>query len=132
MSHIRFSKPLWHLVDAKDKYVGRLASKITHILQGKHKPTFSPNYDCGDYVGKKNLNFIFYFLFIYDSFILIYFFYLFSFIYLVVINAEHVKFSGTKEKNYKYRWHTGYPGGLKEITPQVLREHKPEEVILMF
>jgi large subunit ribosomal protein L13 len=28
----------------------------------------------------------------------------------------------------QYRWHTGYPGGLKEINPQTLREHKPEEV----
>lgn len=53
MSNIRFSKPLWHLVDAKDKIVGRLATKISHILRGKHKPNFSPNYDCGDYVGKE-------------------------------------------------------------------------------
>lgn len=51
MANSRFSKPLWHLVDAKDKYVGRLATEISHILQGKHKPTFSRNYDCGDYVG---------------------------------------------------------------------------------
>eukprot|EP01038_Epipyxis_sp_PR26KG_P004835 gene4835-6775_t len=46
----RFSQPLWHLIDAKDQIVGRLASQIVHILKGKHKPTFSPNYDCGDYV----------------------------------------------------------------------------------
>ena len=43
-------KPLWHLVDAKNQVVGRLATQIVHILRGKHKPTFTPNYDCGDYV----------------------------------------------------------------------------------
>jgi ribosomal protein L13 len=59
MSVQRFSKPLWHLVDAKDKLVGRLACQITHILQGKHKPSYSPNYDCGDYVGESlDLRFI--------------------------------------------------------------------------
>lgn len=59
MSHLRFSKPLWHLVDAKDKYVGRLACQITHILQGKHKPNYAPNYDCGDYVGEEFISFCF-------------------------------------------------------------------------
>ena len=50
MSHARFSQPLWHLVDAKGQIVGRLATQIAHIIRGKHKPTFSKNYDCGDYV----------------------------------------------------------------------------------
>jgi ribosomal protein L13 len=61
----RFSKPLWHLLDARNQIVGRLATQIVHILRGKHKPTFSPNYDCGDYV--------------------------------VVINAQDIKFTGRKE-----------------------------------
>mmetsp|Transcript_7979 Transcript_7979/g.8743 ORF Transcript_7979/g.8743 Transcript_7979/m.8743 type:complete len:142 (+) Transcript_7979:46-471(+) len=50
MSSPRFSKPVWHLVDAKNKIVGRLATQIVHILKGKHKPTYTPHYDCGDYV----------------------------------------------------------------------------------
>ena len=50
MANVRFSKPLWHLVDARNQTVGRMASQITRVLRGKHKPTFSPNYDCGDYV----------------------------------------------------------------------------------
>ena len=50
MSSPRFSRPLWHLVDARNQIVGRLASQVTRILRGKHKPTFTPNYDCGDYV----------------------------------------------------------------------------------
>lgn len=39
----------WHLIDAKDQYVGRLATKIAKILMGKHKPTFTPHIDAGDY-----------------------------------------------------------------------------------
>lgn len=50
MSNARFSKPVWHLVDARNKIVGRLATQIVHILKGKHKPTYTPHYDCGDYV----------------------------------------------------------------------------------
>lgn len=40
----------WWVVDAKGKTLGRLASEIAHILRGKHKPTFAPNVDVGDYV----------------------------------------------------------------------------------
>jgi large subunit ribosomal protein L13 len=40
----------WHLVDAKNQTVGRLAGQIAQILKGKHKPTFQPNKDMGDYV----------------------------------------------------------------------------------
>ncbi len=38
----------WYVVDATDKVLGRLASKIAAILRGKHKPYFSPHLDCGD------------------------------------------------------------------------------------
>jgi len=40
----------WYVVDAKDKILGRLASKIAVILIGKHKPQYTPHVDCGDYV----------------------------------------------------------------------------------
>lgn len=40
----------WYLIDAKDQYVGRLATKIAKILMGKHKATFTPHIDAGDYV----------------------------------------------------------------------------------
>jgi large subunit ribosomal protein L13 len=96
MSNIRFSKPLWHLIDARNQVVGRLASQIAHVLKGKHKPTFTPHYDCGDYV--------------------------------VVINAQHIKFTGNKVDQKTYKWHTGYPGGLKERTVKDQLIHKPEEV----
>ena len=40
----------WYVVDAEGKTLGRLASNIARILTGKHKPTYSPHIDCGDYV----------------------------------------------------------------------------------
>ena len=40
----------WYLVDAEGKTLGRLATEIATILRGKHKPTFTPNVDCGDHV----------------------------------------------------------------------------------
>ncbi|CAH0477305.1 unnamed protein product [Peronospora belbahrii] len=44
------SKVMWHVVDAKGQVLGRLASQLAPILRGKHKPTYAPNVDCGDYV----------------------------------------------------------------------------------
>jgi len=38
----------WYLVDAKDKILGRLATKVATILRGKHKPIFTPHVDTGD------------------------------------------------------------------------------------
>ena len=43
-------KPCWYLVDAKDKILGRVASKVASVLIGKHKPIYSANIDTGDYV----------------------------------------------------------------------------------
>ncbi len=40
----------WHLVDAKGKTLGRLASRVAILLRGKHKPTFTPHIDTGDHV----------------------------------------------------------------------------------
>ncbi len=40
----------WWVVDASGKTLGRLASEIAKILRGKHKPTFTPHVDCGDFV----------------------------------------------------------------------------------
>ena len=96
-SNPKFQKPLWHLIDARGQIVGRLASQITTILRGKHKPNFCPNYDCSDYV--------------------------------VIINAKEIRFTGNKLNDKYYRWHTGYPGGLKEINVKNLLERKPEEVL---
>jgi len=40
----------WYLVDANGQTLGRVASRVAHILRGKHKPTFTTNIDSGDFV----------------------------------------------------------------------------------
>ncbi|MEE2931409.1 MAG: 50S ribosomal protein L13 [Bacteroidota bacterium] len=40
----------WKLIDAEGQILGRFASKVAKILRGKHKPSFTPHADCGDYV----------------------------------------------------------------------------------
>ncbi len=40
----------WHVVDATDQVLGRLAAKVSLILQGKNKPTYTPHVDTGDFV----------------------------------------------------------------------------------
>ena len=86
----------WHVIDAKDKIVGRISTEIANHLRGKLKPTFTPNVDCGDAV--------------------------------IVINAEHVKFTGKKWDQKLYRSHSRFLG-LKEITARKQLEKKPEDII---
>lgn len=87
----------WHLIDAKDKVLGRVATQIARLLLGKHKASYSSHLDSGDYV--------------------------------VVLNAEKVKLTGKKTEQKVYRRHSGYPGGLKEISfAKMLQEH-PQRII---
>ena len=51
--------------------------------------------------------------------------------FVVVKNIEHLKFTGKKFNNKKYYKHTGYPGGIKETTPEKLHAKKPGEVLKM-
>ena len=87
----------WYIIDGKNAVVGRLASIIAKILRGKHKTTFTPHMDNGDFV--------------------------------VVKNIENLKFTGNKFKDKKYYKHTGYPGGIKESTPEKLHNNKPGEIL---
>ncbi|KAG9304756.1 hypothetical protein G9A89_003930 [Geosiphon pyriformis] len=88
---------VWHLVDARDRILGRMSTGIAVTLMGKHKPIFDPASDCGDYV--------------------------------VVINAKEVKVTGRKAEQKVYRYHTGYPGGLKEIPYARMMERNPTDII---
>ena len=49
--------------------------------------------------------------------------------FVVIKNVDQIKFTGNKFQNKKYYRHTGYPGGIKEITPEKLSEKKPGEVL---
>ncbi len=78
----------WLVVDAEDQVLGRLATRVATILRGKHKPSFTPHVDTGDYV--------------------------------IVVNAEKVKLTGRKREAKTYYRHSGWAGGLREITADKL------------
>ena len=40
----------WILIDANDQSLGRIATRVSDLLRGKHKPQYTPNNDCGDFV----------------------------------------------------------------------------------
>ncbi|HBF44307.1 MAG TPA: 50S ribosomal protein L13 [Clostridiales bacterium] len=50
MANAKTVERKWFIVDATDVPLGRLASQVAAVLRGKHKPTFTPNVDCGDFV----------------------------------------------------------------------------------
>ncbi|NND72115.1 MAG: 50S ribosomal protein L13 [Rhodothermales bacterium] len=87
----------WYIVDAENMIVGRLCSKVASILRGKHKPTFTPHVDTGDYV--------------------------------IVINAEKIRFTGAKEMKKEYFSYSGYPGGEKLVPPKDVRRKKPTFIV---
>ena len=87
----------WHLIDASEMPVGRLASEVARLLMGKHKPSFTPFLDTGDHV--------------------------------IVINAAKVIFKGNKTNDKVYRHHTGFPGGLKEVSAKDLLAKNPSRLV---
>lgn len=50
MAHAETVERKWYVVDAAGVPLGRLATKVASVLRGKHKPTFTPNVDTGDFV----------------------------------------------------------------------------------
>lgn len=87
----------WFIVDAENLIVGRLATKIASVLKGKHKVSYTPHIDNGDYV--------------------------------IVINADKVRFTGNKMTQKGYQRYSGYPGGLKEQKAEDLMSKHPERII---
>lgn len=87
----------WHVLDAENQPLGRLASQAAMLLMGKNKPTFTPFLDTGDHV--------------------------------IVLNAAKVKLTGNKEDQKVYRRHTGYPGGLVEVTARKMRAAHPTRLV---
>jgi large subunit ribosomal protein L13 len=88
----------WHLVDAKDMVVGRLATQIADLLRGKNSPSFTTNTDSGDFV--------------------------------VVVNADKIRFTGNKLNDKIYNWHTNYIGGIKQRTAKEQLQRHPEKIIM--
>lgn len=87
----------WYVIDAEGEVVGRLCSKIAHVLRGKHKTSYTPHVDTGDYV--------------------------------IVINAEKIRFTGKKWDQKEYITFSGYPGGQKRRVAKEMRTKKPIGVV---
>ena len=87
----------WYVADAEGKTLGRFASEIAKVLRGKHKPTFTPNLDMGDFV--------------------------------IVVNADKVKLSGSKETNKTYFKHSGYIGATTFTKLDHMRRTHPERIV---
>lgn len=49
--------------------------------------------------------------------------------HVVVVNARNIRLTGKKLDQKVYRWHTGYPGGLKEVKARTLYQRKPEQMV---
>lgn len=87
----------WYIVDADGETVGRICSRIAAVLRGKHKPSYTPHVDCGDYV--------------------------------IVVNADKIRFTGQKGNQKQYLRHTGYPGGQRSKSARQLLAERPERVV---
>ena len=83
----------WFVVNAEGRRLGRIASEIAVILQGKHKPVYTPHVDTGDYV--------------------------------IVVNAEKIELTGQKWDKKLFQRHSGYIGGLKEMSYRRLIARRP-------
>lgn len=91
----------WVVVDAEGQNLGRLATKIASLLLGKHKPTFTPGVELGDYVIVVNAG-------------------------KVTVTGTR---SSTKLTEKIYYRHSGYPGGLKSISLRDQLQAHPDRVI---
>lgn len=87
----------WYIIDAENQIVGRMSTKIATVLRGKHKPSYTPHVDTGDYV--------------------------------IVINADKVRFTGSKMAQKEYITFSGYPGGQKKTTAKNLMAKKPTAIV---
>jgi len=87
----------WHVIDAADQVLGRVASRVASILMGKEKAYYTDFLETGDFV--------------------------------VVVNAGSIRLTGKKWEQKMYRSHSGYPGGLKEISARDLFQKHPERLM---
>ncbi len=87
----------WHVIDAGERVLGRVATIAATLLQGKHKPQYAPFLDTGDFV--------------------------------IVTNAARVTLTGKKDEQKLYRYHSQYPGGLREERATVVRQRMPTRMM---
>lgn len=91
----------WFVVDANGQTLGRLATRIAAVLLGKHKPTFTPGVEMGDYVVVVNAE---------------------------RVTVTGTKTTSKMDSKIYYR-HSGYPGGLKSISLRDQLKKHPDRVL---
>lgn len=91
----------WLVVDANGQNLGRLAARIAHVLLGKHKPTFTPGVEMGDFVVVVNAE-------------------------KVTVTGTR---TNSKLTTKMYNHHSGYPGGLKTISLRDQLQQHPDRVL---
>jgi large subunit ribosomal protein L13 len=87
----------WHVIDAEDVVLGRLAVTCATLLRGKHKPQDARHVDTGDFV--------------------------------VVVNAGKIALTGQKRTDKMATRHSGYPGGLRQVSYGSLLATDPRKAV---
>jgi len=99
----------WFVVDATDMIVGRLATKLATVLMGKHKPTYTPHVNCGDFIIVLNTEKV-------------------RFTGKPASHDTHTSYTEKMAKK-EYDRYTGYPGGRRVETGESLLERKPAFIL---
>jgi large subunit ribosomal protein L13 len=102
-------QPQWYVVDAKAQIVGRLATRLARILMGKHKPSYTPHVECGDFIVVVNCEKV-------------------RFSGAEMSHPKYEHFT-TKMKNKIYERYTGYPGGRRFETAAQLLDRRPDHIL---
>lgn len=102
-------QPEWYVVDADNQIVGRLATRLATILMGKHKPTYTPHVDTGDFVVVVNADKV-------------------RFSGQPLAHDTHPYFTN-KMLTRTYERYSGYPGGRKVETAADLLARTPEKIL---
>lgn len=102
-------QPQWFVVDGDNRIVGRFATAIATVLMGKHKPSYTPHVDCGDYVIVVNAHLV-----------------RFSGRELAHPDYPYLTDKMTRKIYDRY---SGYPGGRKILTGKELWERHPERIL---
>lgn len=103
-------KPEWYVLDVDGLVVGRIATKIAQVLMGKHKPTYTPNVECGDFVVVLNVDKI-------------------RFSGKPLAHSKHPYYT-TKMAKKDYDRYTGYPSGLKFTSAIDVWQRHPERILI--
>lgn len=109
MARTETVRPEWLILDADNMIVGRLATQIATVLMGKHKATYTPHVDCGDYVIVQNVERL-------------------RFSGAPLSHPDH-PYLTTKMMKKEYDRYTGWPGGRKILSGLEVWQRAPDRIL---